>query len=83
MFIERLDNLDKPFLNVETSEYMPEAVVPHSVKGFLEVNEVVEQVFLVLEVFLDEDPAVEDLSEYRKLPSQKHYSNVLNIKPDI
>ena len=48
VFIKGLDDLNKPFLDVEASEDMPEAIMPHSVEGFLEVNEVVEQVLLML-----------------------------------
>ena len=48
MFIKGLDDLNKPFLDVEASEDMPEVVMPHSVEGFLEVSEVVEQVLLML-----------------------------------
>ena len=43
MFIKGLDDFD-----VEASEDMPEAIMPHSVEGFLEVSEVVEQVLLML-----------------------------------
>ena len=35
--------------------------MPHSFEGFLEVNEVVEQVLLMLYIFLDEDSAAEYL----------------------
>ena len=61
MFVEGLDGLDEPFFNVEDSENVPEASMPHFVERLLKVNEVVEQVPLVLEMFFNEDPAVEDL----------------------
>ena len=35
--------------------------MPYSVEGLLEINEVVEQITLVLEVFFNEDPAVKYL----------------------
>ena len=35
--------------------------MPNSVKSFLEVDEVVEQILLVFEVFLHQDVAVKDL----------------------
>lgn len=63
MVIEGLDGLYELFLYVESSEELPEAIVPYS-KCFLEISEIVEQFPLVLQMFLVEDPTVEDLSHY-------------------
>ena len=48
MFIEGLDDLNESFIDVKASEDVSEAIVPHSVESFLEVNEIVEQVPLML-----------------------------------
>ena len=61
MFIEGVDDLHEPFFYVESFEDMPEAIMPYPIKCFLEVDEIVEQVPLVLQMFLNEDPTVEDL----------------------
>ena len=61
MVIEGLDDLYEPFFYVKSSEDMPEAIVPYPIKYFLEVDKIVEQVPLVLQMFLNEDPTVEDL----------------------
>ena len=42
MVIEGLDDLYESFFYVESSEDMPEAIVPYLIKCFLEVNEIVE-----------------------------------------
>ena len=61
MVIEGLDDLYEPFFYVESSEDMPEAIMLYPIECFLEVNEIAEQVPLVLQMFLNEDPTVEDL----------------------
>ena len=48
MVIEGLDDLYEPFFYVESSEDMPEAIIPYPIECFLEVNEIVKQVPLVL-----------------------------------
>ena len=61
MVIEVLYDLYEPFFYVESSGDMPEAIVLYPIECFLEVNEIVEQVPLVFQMFLNEDPTVEDL----------------------
>ena len=56
-----MDDLNKSFLDVEFSEDMPKAIMPDSVKCLLEIDEVVAEVALVLEMFLNKYPAVENL----------------------
>ena len=51
-------------------EDMPQSIVPYSVEGLLEVDEVVEYVSLMLQVLFDQDPYVEDLL-YCAPPSSK------------
>ena len=46
--VECLDDLNKSFLHAEASHDVPQAFMPHSIKGFLEVNEVLVEFFLVL-----------------------------------
>ena len=61
MVIEGLYDLCEPFFSVESFKDMPGVIVPHSIECFLEVDDIVGQVPLVLQVFLDEDPTAEDL----------------------
>lgn len=58
--IEDLNNLDEHFY-AESSEYLQKAITPYLMKCFLEINEIAEQVPLVSQMFLDEDPTAEDL----------------------
>lgn len=56
MVIEILDDLYKSFIYVESSG---EGL--QTINCFLEINEIVEQVPLVLQIYHDDDPTVEDL----------------------
>ena len=49
--VERLNDLNKSFLYAEASHNVPQAFMPHSVEGFLEVYEVVIEFFFVLQMF--------------------------------
>ena len=41
--LQRLDDLDKAFLDIEASEYTLETFVPFSVENFLEAYEIVDE----------------------------------------
>ncbi|KAH3729021.1 hypothetical protein DPMN_054984, partial [Dreissena polymorpha] len=56
-----LNDLHQPFVNVKSSYNMSEAIKPHAVESFLKVNEAVEEATLVLQVFLNDDSALEHL----------------------
>jgi hypothetical protein len=44
--------LDEDVVEIEISHHLPQASVPDTIKSFLEVDEVVVEVALVLEVLL-------------------------------
>ena len=48
-------------MHVEASDDLPQACVPDSVTRPFEVYEAVEQIALVLQVLLRDDPTIEDL----------------------
>ncbi|KAH3814922.1 hypothetical protein DPMN_143494 [Dreissena polymorpha] len=52
---EFLDNSHQPIVNVEPSQNLPKAIVQHAIESFLEVNEVVEKLSLVSQVFLNDN----------------------------
>lgn len=63
VLIEGLDDTNKAFLDVIASNYVPEVIVPYLVKLFE-----VEEVALMMQVFLNDESAVEDVSSYYYLP---------------
>ena len=53
--------MGEALLDAEVPEDLPQTFMPHPVKGLLEVNKVVEQVSLVLDVFLKQYSAMKNM----------------------
>ena len=59
--MEHHDDFDEVGVNVEVLHDLPQDFVPDMVKCFLEVDEVMVEVILVLQMFLYQQSYVEDL----------------------
>lgn len=83
MVIESLGYLYVPFFYIESSEEVPVAIMPYLIKCFLEINEIMDQVTLVLQILPNEEPTIEDLFHCAALKpacSSESRSSVLNFR---
>ena len=61
IFVECFDDSNEVIIKVIISHHLPQAFMPDTVEGFLEVDEVVVNIALVLEMLLGEQSDVENL----------------------